>query len=74
VVAGGEHVGALVEELGGDGARDAEAGGRILGVDDRVVDVVGTGQIPEVVEQNAPSRTPHDVADEQNSKQDRTSR
>ena len=40
VVAGGEHVGAQVEEILGDLRRDAEAAGGVFGVDDDQFDLV----------------------------------
>ena len=49
VVAGGDDVGAEVEELFGDGGRDAEAAGGVFAVDDEEVDGVGFEDVREVL-------------------------
>ena len=68
VVARGHHVDAAVEQLVADLARDAEAGGRVLGVGDDEVDrvAVDEGRQP-VLDQVAPGPA-DDVADEEQSR------
>ena len=49
VVAGGDDVGAEVEELFGEGGRDAEAAGGVFTVDDEEVDGVGFDDVGEML-------------------------
>jgi hypothetical protein len=64
VVAGGEDVGAEVEELVGDLRGEAEAAGGVLRVDDGELDVVGLADVADVLADDAAARAAEDVADE----------
>ena len=65
VVAGGDDVGAEVEELFGDGGRDAEAAGGVFAVDDEEVDGVGFEDVGEVFADDVAAGGAEDVADEE---------
>jgi hypothetical protein len=65
VVAGGEDVGAEVEELVGDLRGEAEAAGGVLRVDDGELDVVGLADVADVLADDAAARAAEDVADEE---------
>ncbi len=64
VIAGGHHVDAAVEQLLADLARDAEAGGRVLGVGDDEIDAVVVDDRLQSLAHELASGTPDDVADE----------
>ena len=64
VVAGGDDVGAEVEELVGDGGRDAEAASGVLTVDDEEVDGVGFEDVGEVFADDVAAGGAKDIADE----------
>jgi hypothetical protein len=64
VIAGGHHVHAPVEQLLADFARDAEPGGRVLGVGDHQIDaVVVDDRLQSLPHELAPGAA-DDVADE----------
>jgi hypothetical protein len=63
VVAGGDDVGAEVEELFCDGGGDAEAAGGVLSVDDEEVDGVGFEDVGEVFADDVAAGGAEDVAD-----------
>ena len=66
VVAGGDDVGAEIEEFLGERGRDAEAAGRIFTVDDEEVDGVGSKQVGQVGLDDAAAGGAEDIADEEN--------
>ena len=66
VVAGGDDVRAEVEELFGDGGRDAEAAGGVFAVDDEEVDGVGFEDVGKVLADDVAAGRAEDVADEEN--------
>jgi hypothetical protein len=66
MVAGGENIGAQVEELIGDLRGQAEASGGVFGVDDGEVDRVRLAHMADVLADDLSSRTAEDVADEEN--------
>ncbi len=65
VVAGGEHVGAHVEDLLGELRGQAEASGGIFGVDDGEVDRVRLADVADVLADDFASRAAEDVADKE---------
>src|SRR5216683_4433489 len=64
VVAGGDDVGAKVEELLRDGGGDAEAAGGVLAIDDEEVDGVGVEDVGQVFADDVPAGGAEDIADE----------
>ena len=64
VVAGGENVGAQVEDFLGNLRGDAEAAGGVFGVDDGEVDGVRLADVADVLADDFASRAAEDVADE----------
>ena len=65
VVAGGEDVGAEVEEVVGNLRSDAEAAGGVFAVDDDELGLVGLAQVTDVRLEDAAARAAKDVADEE---------
>ena len=66
VVAGGDDVGAEVEELFGEGGGDAEAAGGVLAVNDEKIDGVRFDDVGEVFADDVAAGRAEDVADEEN--------
>jgi hypothetical protein len=66
VVAGGDDVGAEVEEFFGDGGCDAEAAGGVFAVDDKEIDGVSLEDVGEVLAYDVAAGRSEDVADEEN--------
>jgi len=66
VVAGGDDVGAEVEEFFGDGGCDAEAAGGVFAVDDKEIDGVSFEDVGEVLAYDVAAGRSEDVADEEN--------
>ena len=66
VIAGGQHIGAQVEDLLGDLRRHAEAAGGVLNVHDRQLDLVRLAHVADVLAHDPASRAAEDVADEKN--------
>ena len=66
VVAGGEHIRADFEEFLGDGRRDAEPSGGILGVGDGQVDPVGGDDVLQMVGSDAPPGRCENIPHEKN--------
>jgi hypothetical protein len=64
MIAGSEHIQAHGEQLFGDGGSDAEAAGRVFGVGDGEVDVVGGLDVLEMIGDNVAPRRGEDIADE----------
>ncbi len=64
MVAGGEDVGAQVEQFFGDLGSHAEAAGGVLGIDDGELDVVGLAHVADVFAHDLASCAAEDVADE----------
>ena len=64
MVAGGQHVGAQVEEFFGNLRGHAEAAGGVLGVDDGEFDVVRLAHVADVLAHDPAPRAAEDVADE----------
>jgi len=65
VVAGGDDVGAHVEDLFGEGGRDAEASGGVFAIDDKEVDGVGFEDVGEMLAYDVAAGGAEDVADEE---------
>jgi hypothetical protein len=65
VVAGGDDVGAQVEELVGDGGGEAEAAGGVFAVDDEEIDGVGFEDVREVFADDVAAGGAEDIADEE---------
>ena len=65
VVAGGDDVGAEVEELFGKGGGDAEAAGGVFAVDDEEIDGVGFEDVGEMLADDVAAGRAEDVADEE---------
>ena len=65
VIAGGDDVGAKVEELFCDGGRDAEAAGGVFSVDDEEIDGVGFKDVGEMFADDVAAGGAKDVADEE---------
>ncbi len=65
MIAGGQYVGAPLENLFGDLRRDAETARGILDIDDREIDVVRRAYVADVLAHDFASRAAEDVADEQ---------
>jgi hypothetical protein len=65
VIAGGNDVGAEVEELFGDGGCEAEASGGVFAVDDEEVDVVGFKYVREMFADDVAAGGAKDIADEE---------
>lgn len=63
VVAGGDDVGTEIEELFGDGGRDAEASGGVFAVDDEEIDGVGFEDVREVFADDVAAGGAKDIAD-----------
>ena len=66
VVAGGDDVGAEVEEFFGDGGGDAEAAGGVFAVDDEEVDGVGFEDVGKVLAYDVAAGGSEDIADKEN--------
>ena len=66
MIAGGDDVGAEVEELFGDGGGEAEAAGGVFAVDDEEVDGVGFEDVGEVLMHDVAAGGAEDIADEEN--------
>ncbi len=66
MVAGGEHVGAKVEQLFGDLRRYAETASGILRIDDGEFDVMRGAHVADVLAHDAAPRAAENVADEKN--------
>jgi hypothetical protein len=66
VVAGGEDVGALVEELVGNARRQAKPAGRIFRVHHHQVDAPLLDQRDEVLAYDTPSGLAKDITDKEN--------
>ena len=66
VDAGGDDVGAQVEEFFGDGGGDAESAGRVFAVDDEEVYGVSFKDVGEVLAYDVAAGRSEDVADEEN--------
>ena len=66
VVAGGDDVRAEVEELFGDGGRDAEASGGVFAVDDEEIDGVGFEDVGQMFADDVAAGGAEDVADKKN--------
>ena len=64
VIAGGDDVGAEVEELVGDGGGEAEASGGVFSVDDEEVDGVGFKDVGEMFADDVAAGRTEDIADE----------
>jgi hypothetical protein len=65
VVAGGDDVGAEIEELFGDGGGEAEASGSVFAVDDEEINVVGFKYVREMFADDVAAGGAKDVADEE---------
>jgi hypothetical protein len=65
VVAGGDDVGAEVEELFRDGRGEAEASGGVLAVDDKEIDGVGFKDVGKVFADDVAAGGAKDIADEE---------
>jgi hypothetical protein len=65
VIAGGNDVGAEVEELFCDGGRDAEAAGRVFAVDDEEIDGVGFKDVGEMFADDVAAGGAKDIADKE---------
>ena len=65
MIAGGQHVGAQVEELFGDLGREPEAAGGVFGVDDEQFDLMRLAQVVQMFAHNAAACAAEDVADEE---------
>ena len=65
VVAGGDDVGAEVEELFGDGGREAEAAGGVFAVDDEEIDGVGFKHVGQVLADDVAAGGAEDIADKE---------
>ena len=65
VVAGGEDVGAEVEELVGDRRGEAESAGGVFSVDDDEVDGAALDDVADVLAHDAATGAAEDVADEE---------
>ncbi len=66
VIAGGDDVGAEVEELFRDGGGDAEASGGVLSVDDEEVDGIGFKDVGKVFADDVAAGGAKDIADKEN--------
>ena len=65
VIAGGDDVGAEIEELFGDGGGEAEASGGVFAVDDEEVNVVGFKYVGQVFADDVAAGGAKDIADEE---------
>ena len=65
VIAGGDHVGAEVEEFFRDRGRDAEASGGVFAVDDEEVDGVGFKDVRQVFADDVAAGGAKDIADKE---------
>ena len=65
VIAGGDDVGAEVEELFGDGGGEAEAAGGVFAVDDKEIDGVGFKDVREVFADDVAAGGAKDIADKE---------
>ncbi len=65
VVAGGDDVGSHVEDLFGEGGRDAEASGGVFAIDDEEVDGVGFEDVGEMLAYDVAAGGAEDVADKE---------
>jgi len=65
VVAGGDDVRAEVEELVGDGRREAEAAGGVFAVDDEEIDGVGFKDVRKVFADDVAAGGAKDIADKE---------
>ena len=63
MVAGGDYVGAEVEELFCNGGGDTEASGSVFSVDDEEVDFVGFEDVGEMFADDVAAGGAEDVAD-----------
>jgi len=66
VVAGRNNMRTKVEELFGDGRRNAESTGSVLAVDDEKIDSVRFEDVGEMFADDVAARRAEDVADEEN--------
>ena len=66
MVTGGDYVRAEVEELFGDGGREAEAAGGVLAIDDEEIDGVGLDQVGQVLMHDVSAGGAKDIAYKQN--------
>jgi hypothetical protein len=65
VVAGGDDVGAEVEELVGEGGSEAEATGGVFAIDDKEVDGIGFKDVREMFADDVAAGGAEDIADEE---------
>jgi hypothetical protein len=65
VIAGGQNVGAEVEELFGDGRCEPEAAGGILRIHDHEVDLAFLDDMRQVLPHHPSPRTPENVPDKE---------
>jgi hypothetical protein len=63
VIAGGDDVGAEIEEFLGDGGGDAEASGSVFAVDDEEIDCVGFEDVGEMFADDVAAGGAKDIAD-----------
>ena len=63
MIAGGDDVGAEVEELVGDGGGEAEAAGGVFAVDDEEINGVGFKDVGEMFADDVAAGGAEDVAD-----------
>ncbi len=65
VVAGGDDVGAEIENFFGERRRDAEAAGCVFAVDDEEVDLVSFEEMGQVLVHDVAAGGAEDIADEE---------
>jgi hypothetical protein len=65
MIAGGEDVGAHVEELVGDGGSESESAGGVFGIDDDEFNRAAGDDVAEVLANDAATRAAEYVADEE---------
>jgi hypothetical protein len=65
VVSGGDDVGTEIEELIGNGRRDAEAASGVFAVDDEEIDGVGFQHVGEMFADDVAAGGTKDIADEE---------
>jgi hypothetical protein len=65
VVAGGDDVGAEIEELFCDGGREAEAAGGVFAVNDKEINIVGFKHVGKMFTHDMAAGGAKDIADEE---------
>ncbi len=65
MVAGGDDVGAEIEELVRDGGREAEAAGGVFAVDDEEIDGIGFKDVRQMFADDVAAGGAEDIADKE---------